>query len=117
MVLWNRIVTNLENSKELAGKWLSIFADRIRVEVNVAKVLIEKGKIERQLDLSYRKIGEKAFQAIESDGEVNLADPALANAVEEAREAHREIARLQSSVQELTRTGVVDERYMKESSP
>lgn len=117
MVLWNRIVRNLENAKELTGKWITIFAERIRIEVDVAKILIEKGKIERQLDLSYRKIGERAFQAIESEGEVNLADSELAKALEDAREAHREMARLQSCVHDLTRTGLVDETYLKESNP
>ena len=117
MVLWNRVVTNLENARELIAKWLEILSERVRIEVSVAKILVEKGKIEHRLDIAYRKIGEKVFQAVETDGTVDLADPALAGAVEEARDIHREMIQLQTSADELTRVRIMDEGYLKESNP
>lgn len=117
MVLWNRVVTNLENARELIAKWLAIAAERVRIEVSVAKILVEKGKIERRLDTTYRKIGEKAFRMVEAEGTVDLADRELADAMEEAKEAHREMMRLQTSANELTLSGIMDEGYLKESNP
>ncbi|MDH4100340.1 MAG: hypothetical protein OEV28_07160 [Nitrospirota bacterium] len=117
MVLWNRVVTNLDNAREQIVRWLTIVAERVRIEVSVAKILVEKGKIERRLDVTYRKIGERAFLSIESEGAVNLADAELSDALDEAREAHREMAKLQTSANELTLSGVMDDGYLRESNP
>lgn len=116
MIFWDRIVKNLQNSLDIVRKWARIIADRTRVEAGVARVLVEKGKVEKRLELSYRKTGERVFQQIEAGEDVNTSDPVLLETLEDIRDARKEIRRLNESVREITESGLTDEAVAGGSS-
>ena len=73
MVLWNRIVRNLENAKDLLGKWIAIFAERIRIEMHVMKILVEKAAetVEQE---EAEKLGGKIVKGATVEEEIEAED-------------------------------------------
>ena len=94
MILWDRIRKSLDDGLEVVTQVAAALSERVRIESAVARLMFDKGGMERKVDRLYRRLGDRVFH-LWRQGEGGLMDDA------EVRDALRDIDRLKDELDSI----------------
>ena len=85
-------------------RWFStLFAERLKIEMAVFKLLYESDKMTRMREEMLRKIGERVVELKSHEGKNILRDTVVAEAVHEIEKLEKSIDDLKNKVSEISR--------------
>jgi uncharacterized protein YaaW (UPF0174 family) len=85
-------------------RWFStLFAERLKIEMAVFKLLYESDKMTRMREDMLRKIGERVVELKSHEGKNILRDTVVAEAVHEIEKLEKSIDDLKNKVSEISR--------------
>jgi len=74
MILWDRIVRNMNSGAEAVMRIAFSLSERTRLESNVARLLVNKGKLESRIDKLNRELGDRVSKMYEQKSEDIIND-------------------------------------------
>jgi chaperonin cofactor prefoldin len=74
MILWDRIFRNMNDGVEAIMRVAFNLSERTRLESSVARLMVQKGRLESKLDKLNRELGEKVSHMWEQKSDDIIAD-------------------------------------------
>ena len=102
MILWDRIKRNFDDGLDAVMKASHRVSERARIEVRVARLMIDKGSLETKLDRLHRRLGERVSFLHEQKDKGILNDPEVMDALRAAGDLKEEIGAMELSVQKAS---------------
>ena len=110
MTIWEKAVLNMQRGSQRISIASALFADRVRVEIDVVRLRIRMDEVQERIDELYQAIGRKVVnltrgealpkttEQLVQDEEISAAMSELADRKQEIEELHGKIASEQDSV-------------------
>jgi len=110
MTIWEKAVLNMQRGSQRISIASALFADRVRVEIDVVRLRIRIDEVQERIDELYQAIGRKVVnltrgealpnttEQLVQDEEISAAMSELADRKQEIEELHGKIASEQDSV-------------------
>ena len=110
MTIWEKAVLNMQRGSQRISIASALFADRVRVEIDVVRLRIRIDEVQERIDELYQAIGRKVVnltrgealpkttEQLVQDEEIAAAMSELADRKQELEELHGKIASEQDSV-------------------
>lgn len=105
MILWDRIKKNLDDGIEKVTNVSRVVSERARIEASVARLLIDKGKLEAKEERCRRRLGERVFMLWEQKNDGVLNDPEVLDTITEIAEIREELGALKLNIQKAALGG------------
>jgi hypothetical protein len=110
MTIWEKAILNMQRGSKRISIASELFADRVRVEVNLVRLRIRLDEIQELIDTLHQAIGRKVvnlargdappktFEQLVQDEEIAVAMTELADREQELEEARNKIVNEQAFV-------------------
>jgi len=95
MILWDRIVRNLNSGSEAVMRLAISLSERTRLESKVARMLVRKGKLESRIDKLNQKLGDRVSRMYEQKSDDIINDL-------EVQDILKDVMGLREEVEELS---------------
>ena len=102
MILWDRIKKSLDSGIEKVYRVSKVVSERARIEAAVARLLIEKGRLEAKQDKACGRLGERVYALWEQKGESVFGDPEVADALREVADLKEEIETVKINITKVS---------------
>jgi flagellin-specific chaperone FliS len=95
MTLWDRIKKNAEQGIESIKRGAGFVTERARIEVSLTRIHLQSGKIEKNINGLYQKIGERLYTLTTKKERNILKDREITETLEEITRLIEDLSKLQ----------------------
>ncbi len=103
MTIWEKAILNMQRGSQRISLTAALFADRVRVEIDVVRLRIRIDEVQGRIDELYQSIGRKVVNLARGDAlpkttEQLIQDEEIAAAMSELTDRKQEIEELRSNI-------------------
>ncbi len=103
MTIWEKAILNMQRGSKRISISAALFADRVRVEINIVRLRIRIDEVQEQIDAQYQAIGRKVVNLTRGDAlpkttEQLVQDEEIAAAMTELTDRKQEIEELRNMI-------------------
>lgn len=103
MTIWEKAILNMQRGSQRISLTAALFADRVRVEIDVVRLRIRIDEAQERIDELYQSIGRKVVNLARGDAlpkttEQLIQDEEIAAAMSELTDRKQEIEELRSNI-------------------
>ena len=103
MTIWEKAILNMQRGSKRISISAALFADRVRVEINIVRLRIRIDEVQEQIDAQYQAIGRKVVNLTRGDAlpkttEQMVQDEEIAAAMTELADRKQEIEELRNMI-------------------
>jgi predicted nucleic acid-binding Zn-ribbon protein len=103
MTIWEKAILNMERGSKRVTVAAALFADRVRVEINVIRMRIRIDEVQERMDELYQTIGRQVVNLARGDAlpkttEQLIKNDDIATAMTELADRKQEIAELREMI-------------------
>ena len=103
MTIWEKAILNMQRGSKRISISAALFADRVRVEINIVRLRIRIDEVQEQIDAQYQAIGRKVVNLTRGDAlpkttEQLVQDEEIASAMTELTDRKQEIEELRNMI-------------------
>jgi len=109
MILWDRIVRNLNIGAEAVMRLAISLSERTRLESSVAKLMVKKGKIESKIDKANRGLGERVSAMYEQKSEDIINDLEVQDILKDIMIMREEVESLREEIRKASLGDALEE--------
>jgi hypothetical protein len=107
MTIWEKAILNMQRGSKRISISAALFADRVRVEINIVRLRIRIDEVQEQIDAQYQAIGRKVVNLSRGDALPKTTEQLVQD--EEISVAMTELADRKQEIEEL-RNMIVNEQ-------
>jgi predicted nucleic acid-binding Zn-ribbon protein len=103
MTIWEKAILNMQRGSKRISISAALFADRVRVEINIVRLRIRIDEVQERIDAQYQAIGRKVDNLTRGDAlpkttEQLVQDEEIAAAMTELTDRKQEIEELRNKI-------------------
>ena len=103
MTIWEKAILNMQRGTKRISIAAALFADRVRVEINIVRLRIRIDEVQERIDAQHQAIGRKVVnlargEALPITTEQLVKDEEIAAAMAELTDCKLEIEELRSTI-------------------
>jgi len=103
MTIWEKAILNMQRGSRRISISAALFADRVRVEINIVRLRIRIDEVQERIDAQYQAIGRKVDnltrgEALPKTTEHLVQDEEIAAAMIELTDRKQEMVELRSKI-------------------
>jgi hypothetical protein len=103
MAIWEKVVVNLEMGAKKIAATASIFAERVKAELNIVRLRMRHDEVQSRIDELYRIIGRRVVDlsnrsVIPKAGEQLMKDEDIAAALAELKARNKDLEELNAEI-------------------
>jgi len=109
MILWDRIVRNMNRGAEAVMRIAFSLSERTRLESNVARLMVDKGKIESRIDKLNRELGDRVSKMYEQNSEDIINDLHVQDLLKDIIAKREEVDAISERIRSASQGGDIEE--------
>jgi predicted nucleic acid-binding Zn-ribbon protein len=103
MTIWEKAILNMQRGSQRISISAALFAERVRVEINIVRLRIRIDEVQERIDAQYQAIGRKVVNLTRGDAlpkmtEQLVQDEEIAAAMAELTDRKQEIEELRNTI-------------------
>jgi predicted nucleic acid-binding Zn-ribbon protein len=103
MTIWEKAILNMQRGTKRISIAAALFADRVRVEINIVRLRIRIDEVQERIDAQHQAIGRKVVnltrgEALPITTEQLVKDEEIAAAMAELTDCKQEIEELRNTI-------------------
>ncbi len=103
MTIWEKVVVNLEMGSRKIAATASIFAERVKAEINIVRLRIRRDEVQSRIDELHRIIGRRVVDlssraVIPKAGDQLIKDEDIAAALAELEVRNKDLEELKAEI-------------------
>jgi len=109
MILWDRIVRNMNSGAEAVMRIAFSLSERTRLESRVARLMVDKGKLESRIDKLNRELGDRVSKMYEQKSEDIINDLHVQDLLKDITAMREEVDAIRDSIRKASHDGDLEE--------